>query len=262
MNIVLNTLAGLGAFVRENLNGLGYATRMFLTIMRRSSFLLKRPRLVTDQVHFVGNYSFVIIAVSGLFVGFVLGLQGYYTLNRYGSEQALGLLVALSLTRELGPVVTALLFAGRAGTSLTAEIGLMKAGEQLSAMEMMAVSPVARVIAPRFWAGVISMPILAALFSMVGVLGGYFVAVPIIGVDDGAFWSQMQASVDFRDDILNGVIKSVVFGVVCTMIALFEGYDAPPTAEGVSRATTRTVVNSSLAVLALDFILTSFMISV
>ena len=156
--------------------------------------------------------------------------------------------------------MTTLLFAGRAGTAITAEIGLMKATEQLSAMEMMAVSPVARVIVPRFWSGVVAMPILAALFSMIGVLGGYFVAVPIIGVDSGAFWSQMQASVDFYDDIMNGVIKSVVFGVVCTMIALFEGYDAPPTAEGVSRATTRTVVNSSLAVLGLDFILTAFMI--
>ena len=178
MNPVLQSLASLGAFVRENLAGLGFASRMFVTIMRRSGPLLKRPRLVSDQVHFVGNYSFVIIAVSGLFVGFVLGLQGYYTLNRYGSEQALGLLVALSLVRELGPVVTALLFAGRAGTSLTAEIGLMKAGEQLSAMEMMAVDPLSRVIAPRLWAGIIAMPILAAIFSAVGVMGGYLVGVP------------------------------------------------------------------------------------
>ena len=170
--------------------------------------------------------------------------------------------MALSIERELGPVVTALKFSGRAGTAITAEIGLMRATEQLSAMEMMAVSPVGRVLAPRFLAGVISMPILAALFSMFGVLGGYFVAVPLIGVDSGAFWSQMQASVDFREDIVNGVIKSVVFGIVCTMIALFEGYDAPPTAEGVSRATTRTVVYSSLAVLGLDFILTAFMIKV
>jgi phospholipid/cholesterol/gamma-HCH transport system permease protein len=191
----------------------------------------------------------------------VLGLQGYNTLQKYGSSDAIGVLVALSLVRELGPVVTALLFAGRAGTAITAEIGLMKATEQLSAMEMMAVNPISRVVAPRFWAGVISMPLLAALFSMVGVFGGYLVAVPLIGVDDGAFWSQMQSSVDFQEDIVDGVIKSCVFGVVCTIIALFEGYDAPPTAEGVSRATTRTVVNSSLAVLGLDFVLTSFMLN-
>jgi phospholipid/cholesterol/gamma-HCH transport system permease protein len=161
--------------------------------------------------------------------------------------------------RELGPVVTALLFAGRAGTALTAEIGLMKAGEQLSAMEMMAVDPLARVIAPRFWAGVISMPLLAALFSAMGVFGGYLVGVKLIGVDEGSFWSQMQAAVDFQEDILNGVIKSVVFGIAVTWIAVFEGYDAPPTAEGVSRATTRTVVTSSLAILALDFVLTALM---
>ncbi len=261
MNMVLNTLANLGAFVRENLAGLGYATRMFLTIMKRSAFLLKRPRLVTDQVHFVGNYSFVIIAVSGLFVGFVLGLQGYYTLNRYGSEQALGLLVALSLTRELGPVITALLFAGRAGTSLTAEIGLMKAGEQLTAMEMMAVDPLGRVIAPRLWAGIISMPLLATIFTAVGVLGGYLVGVPLIGVDSGAFWAQMQGGVDLFSDIGNGFIKSMVFGVTVTFIALYQGYESKPTPEGVSQATTRTVVISSLSVLALDFLLTAMMFS-
>ena len=261
MSIVLNTLATLGAFVRENLVGLGYATRMFIAIMRRSALLLKRPRLVTDQVHFVGNYSFVIIAVSGLFVGFVLGLQGYYTLNRYGSEQALGLLVALSLTRELGPVITALLFAGRAGTSLTAEIGLMKAGEQLTAMEMMAVDPLGRVIAPRLWAGIISMPILATIFTAVGVLGGYLVGVPLIGVDSGAFWSQMQGGVDLFSDIGNGLIKSMVFGVAVTFIALYQGYESKPTPEGVSQATTRTVVISSLSVLALDFLLTAMMFS-
>jgi phospholipid/cholesterol/gamma-HCH transport system permease protein len=214
---------------------------------------------VTDQIHFIGNYSLIIIGVSGLFVGFVLGLQGYYTLNKYGSEQALGLLVALSLVRELGPVVTALLFAGRAGTSLTAEIGLMKAGEQLAAMEMMAVNPLQRVLAPRFWAGVIAMPALAAIFSAVGVLGGYIVGVLMIGVDEGAFWSQMQAGVDVWKDIANGVIKSVVFGVAVTFIALFEGYEASPTPEGVARATTRTVVIGSLTVLGLDFLLTALM---
>jgi phospholipid/cholesterol/gamma-HCH transport system permease protein len=189
----------------------------------------------------------------------VLGLQGYHTLQTYGSESALGVLVALSLVRELGPVVSALLFASRAGSAMTAEIGLMKATEQLAAMEMMAVDPIARVVAPRFWAGVISMPLLAAMFSAMGIFGGYLVGVVLIGVDEGSFWSQMQAAVDFRQDILNGVIKSFVFGIAVTTIALFDGYDAPPTAEGVSGATTRTVVTSSLAILALDFMLTSFM---
>jgi len=251
----------IGAAVRRSLSGLGRATRMFLTLLGLSPALLRRFRLVTDQVFFVGNLSLVIIAVSGLFVGFVLGLQGYYTLNRYGSEQALGLLVALSLVRELGPVVTALLFAGRAGTSLTAEIGLMKAGEQLTAMEMMAVNPLQRVIAPRFWAGVIAMPVLAAIFSAVGILGGYVVGVQLIGVDAGAFWSQMQGGVDVRADVLNGVIKSFIFGIAVTFIALYQGFEAKPTPEGVARATTRTVVIASLAVLGLDFLLTALMFS-
>jgi phospholipid/cholesterol/gamma-HCH transport system permease protein len=210
-------------------------------------------------MYFSGVLSLIIILVSGLFVGMVLGLQGYETLQTYGAEESLGILVALSLVRELGPVVAALLFASRAGSAITAEIGLMKATEQLTAMEMMAVNPIARVVAPRFWAGVISMPLLAALFSAMGIFGGYLVGVQLIGVDEGAFWSQMQSSVDFEQDILNGVIKSAVFGIAITAIALFEGYDAPPTAEGVSGATTRTVVTSSLAVLALDFVLTAFM---
>jgi phospholipid/cholesterol/gamma-HCH transport system permease protein len=220
---------------------------------------LKRPRLVVEQVHFLGNYSLVIILVSGLFVGFVLGLQGYYTLNRYGASESLGLLVALSLVRELGPVVTALLFAGRAGTSLTAEIGLMKAGEQLSAMEMMAVNPIKRVLAPRFWGGVIAMPVLATVFSAVGILGAWLVGVKLIGVDPGAFWSQMQSGVDVLDDVLNGLVKSVVFGFAVAFIALYEGWICQPTPEGVARATTRTVVISSLTVLGLDFILTAMM---
>ena len=257
----IDLLGDLGFFIRSNIVSLGHATRMLFAVMVRSAPLLKRPRLVSDQILFIGNHSFVIIAVSGLFVGFVLGLQGYYTLNRYGSEQALGLLVALSLTRELGPVITALLFAGRAGTSLTAEIGLMKAGEQLSAMEMMAVDPLSRVVAPRLWAGIISMPILATIFTAVGVVGGYFVGVPLIGVDSGAFWSQMQGGVDLFSDIGNGLIKSIVFGVVVTFIALYQGFEAKPTPEGVSQATTRTVVISSLAVLALDFLLTALMFS-
>ena len=258
---MVDVLASIGGSVRGLLANLGLATRTFLAMMHASGGLLKRPRLVTDQVHFIGNYSLVIIAVSGLFVGFVLGLQGYYTLNKYGSEQALGLLVALSLTRELGPVVTALLFAGRAGTSLTAEIGLMKAGEQLAAMEMMAVDPLKRVLAPRFWAGVIAMPVLAGIFSAVGVLGGYIVGVKLIGVDEGAFWSQMQGGVDVWADVGNGVIKSVVFGVAVSFIALYQGYQSAPTPEGVARATTRTVVMGSLMVLWLDFLLTALMFS-
>jgi phospholipid/cholesterol/gamma-HCH transport system permease protein len=256
---MVNLIASLGRNVREFLASAGFATRMFFSLLRTSGGLWCRPRLITDQIHFIGNYSLVIIAVSGLFVGFVLGLQGYYTLNKYGSEQALGLLVALSLTRELGPVVTALLFAGRAGTSLTAEIGLMKAGEQLSAMEMMAVNPLQRVLAPRFWAGVVAMPVLAAIFSAVGIIGGYIVGVQLIGVDEGAFWAQMQAGVDLRNDILNGVIKSVVFGIAVTFVALFQGYQAQPTPEGVAGATTRTVVIGSLTVLWLDFLLTALM---
>ncbi|WP_425548005.1 lipid asymmetry maintenance ABC transporter permease subunit MlaE [Actimicrobium antarcticum] len=252
-------ITALGRSLREFAENAGYATRAFLAILRASGSLLRRPRLISDQIHFVGNYSLVIISVSGLFVGFVLGLQGYYTLSRYGSEQALGLLVALSLTRELGPVITALLFAGRAGTSLTAEIGLMKAGEQLSAMEMMAVDPVQRVLAPRFWAGVIAMPVLAAIFSAVGIMGGYVVGVKMIGVDEGAFWSQMQGGVDIWQDIANGVLKSVVFGVAVTFIALYQGYEAQPTPEGVARATTRTVVIASLTVLWLDFLMTALM---
>jgi phospholipid/cholesterol/gamma-HCH transport system permease protein len=260
--MILAFLAAIGRGVREFVVSLGFGTRTFFSVLGASGGLLRRFRLVTDQIHFIGNYSLVIIGVSGLFVGFVLGLQGYYTLNKYGSEQALGLLVALSLTRELGPVVTALLFAGRAGTSLTAEIGLMKAGEQLSAMEMMAVDPVHRILAPRFWGGVIAMPLLAAVFNAVGILGGWVVGVLMIGVDPGAFWSQMQGGVDVFKDVGNGVLKSVVFGVAVTFIAVLQGYAAKATPEGVSRATTRTVVMASLAVLALDFLLTAMMFSI
>ena len=257
----MNALAAVGRFTLEKLVVLGQVARFFGMLVVRLGIVVKRPRLVIQQVHFIGNYSLLIILVSGLFVGFVLGLQGYYTLNRYGSEEALGLLVALSLVRELGPVVTALLFAGRAGTSLTAEIGLMKAGEQLSAMEVMAVDPIRRVLVPRFLGGIIAMPILAAVFSMMGVLGGWFVGVVLIGIDTGAFWSQMQNGVDIFNDVLNGVIKSVVFGVAVTLIALFEGWQCRPTPEGVSRATTRTVVAGSLVVLGLDFVLTAIMFS-
>ena len=255
-------IVNIGFAVRSFLANLGHGAALFVRLMRLFGVTMRRFGLVRDQIHFLGNYSLAIIAVSGLFVGFVLSLQGYYTLQRYGSSEALGLLVALSLVRELGPVVSALLFAGRAGTSLTAEIGLMKAGEQLSAMDLMAVDPVQRILAPRFWAGVITMPLLAAVFSAVGIIGGWMVGVLMIGVDAGAFWSQMQGGVDVWKDVGNGVVKSIVFGVTVTFVALLQGYEAQPTPEGVSRATTRTVVVASLAVLALDFILTAMMFSI
>ena len=254
--------ANVGFATRRKLADVGHGTRLLVRLVATVGASFRRFGLVRDQIHFLGNYSLAIIAVSGLFVGFVLGLQGYYTLQRYGSSEALGLLVALSLVRELGPVITALLFAGRAGTSLTAEIGLMKAGEQLSAMEMMAVDPVQRILAPRFWAGVIAMPLLAAVFSAVGILGGWVVGVVLIGVDPGAFWGQMQGGVDVWRDVGNGVLKSFVFGVAVTFIAVLEGFEAHPTPEGVSRATTRTVVIASLSVLALDFMLTAMMFSI
>ena len=253
------SIRGIGHQAVDSVWRLGYAIRFLALTLASSGTTFRRLRLLVRELYFTGVLSLIIIIVSGLFVGMVLGLQGYHTLQTYGSESALGVLVALSLVRELGPVVAALLFASRAGSAMTAEIGLMKATEQLAAMEMMAVDPIARVVAPRFWAGVISMPLLAAMFSAMGVFGGYLVGVVLIGVDEGSFWSQMQAAVDFYDDILNGVIKSVVFGIAVTWIALFEGYDAPPTAEGVSGATTRTVVTSALAILGLDFLLTSFM---
>ncbi|MDM0011405.1 lipid asymmetry maintenance ABC transporter permease subunit MlaE [Variovorax sp. J22P168] len=254
--------ADVGFAVRSKLADLGVGARLFVRLLFQGARCLRRFGLVRDQIHFLGNYSLAIIAVSGLFVGFVLGLQGYYTLQRYGASEALGLLVTLSLVRELGPVVAALLFAGRAGTSLTAEIGLMKAGEQLSAMEMMAVDPVQRILAPRFWAGIITMPLLAAVFSAVGVIGGYVVGVMMLGVDAGAFWGQMQGGVDVWRDVGNGVVKSFVFGLAVTFVALLQGYQSQPTPEGVSRATTRTVVVASLAVLGLDFMLTALMFSI
>ncbi|MEQ1557272.1 MAG: lipid asymmetry maintenance ABC transporter permease subunit MlaE [Gallionella sp.] len=238
---------------------IGLASRFFALTLMHSATSFRRFNLITKELFSTGVMSLIIIIVAGLFVGMVLGLQGYETLKRYGSESALGVMVALGLVRELGPVVAALLFASRAGSAMTAEIGLMKATEQIAAMELMAVNPIARIVAPRFWAGVISMPLLAAMFSAAGIFGGYFVGVIQIGVDEGSFWSQMQAAVDFRHDILNGVLKSFVFGIAVTVIALFEGFDAQPTAEGVSGATTRTVVTASLAILMLDFVLTAMM---
>jgi phospholipid/cholesterol/gamma-HCH transport system permease protein len=259
MQSILALIEALGAWANGAITRLGFASRFILAVLRLSGPSFLRFTLTTREIYFAGVMSLVIISVSGLFVGMVLGLQGYDILVRYASADAVGSMVALSLLRELGPVVAALLFASRAGSAITAEIGLMKATEQLAAMEMMAVDPIARVVAPRFWGGVISMPILAAIFSTVGIFGGYLITVVLIGVDEGAFWSQMQASVDLTSDVGNGFIKSFVFGIAVTWIAVFEGYDAPPTAEGVSGATTRTVVFSALAILALDFVLTAFM---
>jgi phospholipid/cholesterol/gamma-HCH transport system permease protein len=256
---VLQAFVTLGHNVNNGLWWLGFCTRFLAATFLYSGTSLRRPRLVLREMYFIGVQSLIIILVSGLFVGLVLGLQMYNTLERFGSGEAVGTVVALALVRELGPVLSALLFAGRAGSAVTAEIGLMKVTEQLNAMEMMAIQPLARVIAPRFWAGVLSLPLLTSLFNVAGIFGGYLVAVHLLGVDAGTFWSQMQSSVDFREDVLNGIIKSVVFAVTVILIAVFEGYNATPTAEGVSTATTRTVVISSLSILGLDFILTAFM---
>ncbi len=255
----MEPLARLGRIGIASLERLGRGHLLLLHIFSGITDLITRPRLLVAQLHSVGVLSMLIITVSGLFVGMVLGLQGFYILSQFGAEETLGVMVAASLVRELGPVVTALLFAGRAGSALTAEIGLMKATEQLSGLEMMAVDPIKRILTPRFMAGLLSMPLLAAMFSAIGVIGGHFVGVGLLGVDEGAYWSQMQAKIDLHEDIYNGVIKSIVFGFVCTWIALFQGHDCVPTSEGVSRATTRTVVHSALAILCLDFVLTALM---
>ncbi len=256
---MLDLLDRLGAVTLGALARLGLATLFFGAVFARTWRGLKRGALLVREIHFSGVRSLAIILVSGLFVGMVLAVQGYEVLQRFGSADALGSLVALSLVRELGPVVTALLFAGRAGSAVTAEIGLMRATEQLAAMDMMAVDPISRVVVPRFMGALVSLPILAVIFSSAGVIGAYLVGVELIGIDAGAFWSQMRASVDFRLDVLNGLFKALVFGLAVGLISVFEGYHAAPTAEGVSSATTRTVVISSLSVLTLDFILTVLM---
>jgi len=256
---VAGALRKLGAGTLSAVQRLGFAARFSVAVLTHLPGGFRRLRLTLREIYFSGVLSLVIILVSGLFVGMVLALQGYDVLSRYGANESLGVLVSLSLLRELGPVVAGLLFASRAGSAVTAEIGLMKTTEQLSAMEMMAVDPLARVVAPRFLGGIVSMPLLAALFSTLGIFGAYLVGVKLIGLDSGAFWGNMQAAVDFRYDVVNGFIKSVVFGIAVSAIAVFEGYNARPTAEGVSTATTRTVVASSLSILALDFVLTVFM---
>ena len=257
----MNWLAAIGRYTLESLCALGHHAFFFWELMRTLPTSLRRPYFAVAQVHALGNLSLLVILSSGLAVGFVLALQTYYALATYGAADSVGLVVNLSLVRELGPVVTALLFAGRAGTSLTAEIGLMKAGEQLAAMELMAVDPKSRVLAPRFLGGVVAMPILALLFSAVGILGAYVVGVLMIGLDPGNFWSIMESGVDVRRDLGNGIIKSIVFGVICSFVAVYQGYEAKATPEGVARATTRTVVISSLTVLAMDFVLTALMFS-
>jgi len=249
----------LGRQVTNRLISLGEICHFLISIFLMSTMCLRRPWLVVREIYFIGVFSLLIIVVSGLFVGMVLGLQMYDTLERFGSGDGVGMVVALALVRELGPVLSALLFSSRAGSAITAEIGLMKATEQLNALEMMGIQPLARVIAPRFWAGVISLPLLNVIFCALGILGGYLVAVELLGVDAGTFWSQMQNAVDFYQDVMNGIIKSLIFAVAVSLVAVFEGYSAVPTAEGVSRATTRTVVVSALVVLALDFVLTAFM---
>jgi phospholipid/cholesterol/gamma-HCH transport system permease protein len=257
--MMLNMLQRLGHRTLSKLAALGRASQiLFQSLIARPQPLVMLP-LVLKQIWFVGVLSLVIIVVSGGFIGMVLGLQGYTILVDYGSEQAVGQMVALSLVRELAPVVAALLFAGRAGSALTAEIGLMKATEQLASLEMIGVDPLRRIIAPRLWAGFICMPLLAMIFAVVGIWGGSLVAVDWLGIYEGSFWANMQQSVSFYDDVVNGIIKAVCFGVVVTWIAVFQGYDCIPTSEGISQATTRTVVYSSLAVLGLDFVLTALM---
>lgn len=256
---MLSALQRLGHVTLKALQTLGRANLFMLHVLAGLPEILVRWRLLVAQMYSVGVLTVLLVSISGLFVGMVLGLQGFNVLSDFGAEQTLGVMVAAALVRELGPVVTALLFSGRAGSALTAEIGLMKATEQLSGMEMMAVDPIKRIIAPRFFAGLLSMPLLSALFTAIGVVGGYFVGVGLLGVDQGAFWSQMQDKIDFYDDVVNGFIKSVVFGSIVTWIAVFEGYDSIPTAEGVSRATTRSVVYSAFAVLGSDFLLTALM---
>ena len=257
----MSLLQWLGRRTLDVLTSFGRGAFFFWDLLRALPMAVTRPALVVHQIHAIGNRSLVIILASGTAVGFVLALQMYYALTTYGAAESLGLIVNLALVRELGPVVTALLFAGRAGTSLTAEIGLMKAGEQIAAMELMAIDPKARVLAPRFLGGILSMPLLAALFSAVGILGAYVVAVLLIGIDAGNFWSIQQNGVDVWRDVGNGVLKSAVFGVICTAVALYQGYETEATPEGVAYATTRTVVMASLGVLAMDFILTALMFS-
>ena len=245
-----------GNYLLEGLRRLGSVALFLLQLLGQSVLALGRPSLLIAQIYNAGARSLIIIMLSGLFVGMVLGLQGYDLLQRFGSEEALGIAAALGLLRELAPVVTALLFAGRAGTALTSEIGLMRATDQLTAMEMMAVDPVRRVVAPRFLGGLIAVPLLTAIFDVIGIFGAQLIGVGLLGVESGSFWSQMQSAVDMRD-INEGLVKSLVFGVACSLMAVYEGYFAEPTAEGVGLATTRTVVTSAVLTLLFDYLLTA-----
>jgi phospholipid/cholesterol/gamma-HCH transport system permease protein len=257
MTALIRELATSG---RQSLETLGAVAIFLLRLLRETPVGLARFGLVWHQVYRLGAHSLVIIGISAVFVGMVLALQGYHLLNQFGATEALGVMVAMSLVRELGPVLTAVLFAGRAGTSLASEIGLMRATEQLSGMEMMAVDPVRRVVVPRFLGGIIAMPLLAATFSALGIFGGYLVSVALMGVDAGAFWSQMQNAVEVGEDVMGGIVKSIAFGIACSLVAVYEGYHAHPTAEGVSRATTRTVVISAVAVLIINFLITAVIV--
>lgn len=259
MKQISNLIRAIGHPFSSFIMMFGEGTRLFIYLITGSLYSLRRPQLIIKEIYFSGVLSLLIIAVSGWFVGMVLGLQGYNTLQRFGSVSVLGSLVALSLLRELGPVLCAILFASRAGSGMTAEIGLMKATEQLDAMSVMAVDPIKRVVAPKFISGIIAVPLLTALFDTCGILGGHFVGVNMLHLDQGTFWSQMQGSVDLHTDVINGLIKALFFGFIVSLISVYQGLQAKPTAEGVSAATTRTVVHSALAVLALDFILTAFM---
>lgn len=259
MQTATRSIAWLGSITLGFLQSLGKRAFFVWAVIPALPYSVWRIRLLMKQVYFAGVLSLPIILTAGLFVGMVLGLQGHHILTTYNSEEAVGTMTALSLIRELGPVVAALLFAGRAGSALTAEVGLMKSTEQLSALEMMAVDPMKFVIAPRILASIIALPMLAMIFIAMGVFGGYVVSVGWLGVDDGAFWAQMSEQVDWQDDVMNGLIKAIVFGVLIAIIALYEGYESVPTSEGVSRATTRSVVHASLVVLGVDFILTSLM---
>ena len=258
-NFFVAALQGIGHKSINFVIQVGVATRFFFSVILHSGMCFRRPTILVREIYFVGVMSLVIIVISGLFVGLVLGLQMYETLKRFGSGSIVGMVVALALVRELGPVLSALLISSRAGSAVTAEIGLMKATEQLNAMEMMAVQPLSRVVAPRFWAGVMSVPLLTSIFNVMGVFGGYLIAVRLIGVDAGLFWSQMQEAVNFRIDVINGLVKSMVFAFAIMSIAVFQGYYADATAEGVATATTRTVVMAAVTILSLDFILTAFM---
>jgi len=262
MNGLANFLQAVGHRLLNRFSRIGRGSLFLWQCLLSLGYLLRRPRLLVAQLYSVGVQTLLIILVAGLFVGMVLALQAYIVLVDFGAEESISLMVSLSILRELGPVFTGLLFAGRAGSALTAEIGLMKSTEQLSGMEMMAVNPMKYIIAPRFLAGILSVPMLTAIFMAIAILGGFFVATEMLGIYEGVFWSQMQTKVDFYDDLINGMIKSVVFGFVVVWIAVFEGYDCVPTSEGLGQATTRTVVHGSLAVLGLDFILTALMFNV